>query len=188
MAYSTNNKLPGEQSPEDQSDFNYRAGLRKRYRTKLDSVGDTYDDATKAGENFLRRQTAESLAATGSRNLGALGDVTSQNRKMAADYFKSMALDKSQAELGALETLQEMDTAGSLGAKTNTDYQTLISNYANEIAGVWNEQEETADYIRDTLIVDAKKRKDTESLAMLEKEERRIRGTDMRSGETYRDV
>jgi hypothetical protein len=162
VVYNSNNS-----SGDPSNDFNYRAGLNKKYRKALEGVEGAHDNAIDASKSERRRGIAETLAASNSRNLGALGDVSEQGRKQAADSAGIMSLDKYQAKLGSLETLQEMDTPGSLAAKTLADYETMISNYATDIAGTWNEQAETAKYIRDTLIPAAKAQKDTASVAQL---------------------
>lgn len=149
----------GDQSdPSD--DFSYRKGLRKRYRQGLEDTasGKPYDRAAKTIEDQYRQVGAQQLAAAGTRNIGALTDVSAQLTRQAAAQIGGMELDKAQSKLGALENLQSMDTAGSLTAKERLDFDAMIRKFAMEQGGVWNEQAETADYVQ--TLLDAERDKD----------------------------
>tara|TARA_R110000751_G_scaffold43060_4_gene99595 strand:+ start:1313 stop:1843 length:531 start_codon:yes stop_codon:yes gene_type:complete len=130
-------------------DFSYRKGLRKRYRSGLEDMasGKPYDAAAKSMKGQYRQMGAQQLAASGTRNIGALTDVSSQLSRQAATQIGGMELDKAQSQLGAVESLQAMDTETSGRNKQQRDYDTMIRKFASEEAGVYNEQQETADYI-----------------------------------------
>jgi len=139
------------QDPAD--DFSYRKGTRKRYRQAMEDTasGKPYDRAAKTMRDQYRQQGAQQMAAAGTRNIGALTDVSAQLSRQAATQIGGMELDKAQAKIGALENLQSMDTAGSLSAKEMLDFDTLIRKFAEEQGGVYNEQSETADYVKTLL-------------------------------------
>ena len=179
------------QDPAD--DFSYRKGTRKRYRQELEDTasGKPYDRAAKTMRDQYRQQGAQQMAAAGTRNIGALTDVSAQLSRQAATQIGGMELDKTQAKIGALENLQSMDTAGSLSAKEMLDFDTLIRKFAEEQGGVWNEQAETADYIN--TLIRAERMKDPNArneavIAYLVQQERQIRATDLLEGEKTRDV
>ena len=170
-------------------DYAYRKGLQTRYRKKLEETvaGKPYDRAGKSIADQYRQMGAQQLAASGTRNIGALTDVTQQLSRQAATQMANLELDKSQAALGGLESLQAMDTAGSEAAKEQLDFDTLIRKFAEEQGGIWNEQEETANYI-DQLIAAEEKKGNKENIAYLRKRGRQIRGTAMIEGDVYEDV
>ena len=137
----------------EQDEFSYQKGLKKRYRQELEDVvaGKAYDEAGKGIQDVYRQQAARQLATAGTRNIGALTDISEQSRRGAAGAISGMVLDKAQARLGGLESLKAADTDTSERNKKQRDYDAMILKFANEQAGVWGEQGETADYIR-TLI------------------------------------
>ena len=137
------------QTEPEKEEHSYRKGLRKRYRQELEDTisGKPYDRAAKTMRDQYRQAGAQQLAASGTRNIGALTDVSSQLSRQAATQIGGMELDKAQARMGGLEALQAMDTGVSDRNKKQRDYDAMIMKYANEQAGVWGEQGETADYI-----------------------------------------
>lgn len=167
-------------------DFAYRKGLEQRYRKKLEGVvsGEAYRGAEKSIRDQYRQMGAQQLAASNTRNVGALTDVSNRLGRAAATQIGNMELEKNQAAISGLESLQAMDTGGSRAAKEMLDYDTMIRKFAEEQAGVWNEQEETADYVK--TLLDAELLKDPQEqnqqvIAYLRKQESDIR-------ESKRDV
>jgi hypothetical protein len=172
------------------SDYAYRKGLDTRYRKELEDTiaGKPYDRAAKSMRDQYRQAGAQQLAASGTRNIGALTDVTQQLSRQAASQMADLELDKSQARLSGIESLQAMDTLGSKAAKEQGDFDAEIRKFAEETAGVWDEQNETANFIQE--LIDAEERKgNTENVAYLKKRQRQIRGGDaMIEGDVYEDV
>ena len=170
-------------SPEDE--FAYRRGQRKQYQQKLEELasGKPYDDAGRASDQEARRQSADALAASRTRNIGAVGAVSDQMFRRAAANRANLELDKFQSQLGAMESLREMDTDVSQRQKEQRDYDTMIRKFANEEAGIWDEQAETANYIQTLIDTES----DPELVAYLEKRKRQI-SNDLQEGDVYEDV
>tara|TARA_R100001463_G_scaffold22736_6_gene54628 strand:- start:607 stop:1149 length:543 start_codon:yes stop_codon:yes gene_type:complete len=163
-------------------DFAYRKGLEQRYRKKLEDVvsGESYRGAEKNIRDQYRQMGADQLAASNTRNVGALTDVSNQLGRAAATQIGNLELDKTQASIGALESLQAMDTKGSRQAKEMLDFDTMIRKFAEEQAGVYNEQEETANYVKTLLraeMLKDPKEQNTEIITYLTQKE-----SDIRSG------
>ena len=113
------------------------------------------DAAKKAVGDEMRRQGAQALATSGTRNIGAVTDLTERMARQAAGQMANLELDKFEGGLRGLETLQEMDTAQSEKDKKQREYAVAIRDYARKSGalglGIIGEQEETAGFIEDLL-------------------------------------
>ena len=140
-----------------EDEFAYRKGLKRRYRDQVEALvtGEPYDAAKKAVGDEMRRQGAQALATSGTRNIGAVTDLTERMARQAAGQMANLELDKFEGGLRGLEPLQEMDTAQSEKDKKQREYAVAIRDYARKSGalglGIIGEQEETAGFIEDLL-------------------------------------
>jgi len=152
MARSYGN-IKAQNDPEQNEEFAFRKGIKRRYRDQLEGMvsGEPYNRAKQAATDETRRQGAELLAASNTRNIGAIGGQAQNMAKQAAYQMAMLEMDKSEGALRGLEGLQQMDTAQSEQNKKRREYEMAIRDFARKSGklgmGIFGEQEETADYV-----------------------------------------
>jgi len=137
-------------TPEQSEEFAYRKGIKERYKQQLEDLqrGAPYDRAQEAARDETRRQGAELLAASNTRNIGALSGANKDFARQAAYQMAMMEMDKTEGALRATEALQQMDTTQSERNKKRREYAMAIKDYSRKSGalgmGIIGEQEDTA--------------------------------------------
>jgi hypothetical protein len=155
MARSYGETALQQQNQAQKDEFAFRRGIKERYRKELEGLvsGEPYDRAKSALQDETRRQAGELLAASNTRNIGALGGASDQMARRAAYKMADMELDKTEGRLRGLEGLQEMDTTQSETNKKKGEYGVAIRDFARKSGklgmGLFGEQEETAKFVEE---------------------------------------
>ena len=121
MARSYGETALKKQDQAQEDEYAFRRGTKQRYRKELEGLvsGEPYDRAKSAMQDETRRQSAELLAASNTRNIGALSGASDQMARRAAYKMADMELDKTEGKLRGLGM------------------------------GLWGEQEETAKFVEE---------------------------------------